>query len=143
MSKQCAYDVCIHKAKPNGVCGYHKQYTLYTSNEDLAKEIDKYAVALADWQLCAETLEQTGINILALQSFYNNNLTKSPDFTKTHHGNPLIPFTLQLESLIEHLKELIKKYPDEHQYIYNTSVRLNHASSIGICSCVYCQCMYK
>ena len=143
MSKQCAYNTCTYKAKPNGVCGHHKNYVLYTSNKDLIKEIENYSHMLSDWHLCANKLEQSGINILNIQSFYNNNLTQSPDFTKTHHDNPLIPFTVQLESLVEYLKELIKKYPDEHQYIYNTSVRLNHAHSTDICTCACCSCMYK
>ena len=131
----CGYPNCRYKSKRFGVCGKHKGHAYeYDETEkdykEYLKDLEKYKEIITRYKNAADELQNKGLNILSIQSCYNNNLcgpkvTQFPDHLKNAGES------------IDYIRLLQTKY--NNIVISNVTFKIIHKILDGDnCKCMIC-----
>ena len=133
----CSKPECDYKTKRYGVCGVHKKWAFTDQSPNFQIELNKLGDLIQKYKTQAANLEQQGYNILQIQTYWNNNLTKTPIDKLPPH---FYSFGLLINQIRDYITEMQGRF--DPYLVYNAQVRLHH-SDIPNCHCQYCRLRCK
>lgn len=128
----CGVSICKCKAKNFGVCGRHSGYSYTTSNPQFWIDVQEYEDLTLSFENEDKNLQKQGLNLLGVQSYYNNNLCG------TAHNVPLV--YAQAHAIMESFGTVTKKLQSKYDpcLVSNALVRISHSHIPGGCDCKIC-----
>lgn len=129
----CGVSCCRNRAKCFGVCGVHKKMGYLWDDLQFQRDIDTYRQLVIEYSSECTKLGSAGINILGIQSCWDNNLC----------GDRVHPFPKCYENvgkIMEQLKSIPLKLQTKYDnyLVYNVCTRINHSILDPTCNCSYC-----
>ena len=127
----CGKQGCNYKSKQYGVCGVHKRWAFQDHSSNFQNELGDLEFLYNQYHTLARELQDQGYDILQIQAYWNNNLTRTP-------VNALPPHFYNLGLLINQIKDKICDMQTRYNnyLVYNNQIRINH--KLSNCTCQYC-----